>query len=226
MFDRLCLLIGEDKLNDIKDKTILVVGLGGVGGYTVTSLIRSGIQNIIIIDFDIVDISNINRQIIAYQSTIGKKKIDIMESMINDINPDVNVIKYDTFLTPDNIIDIFSKHEIDYIVDACDYLPTKKSIIEYSLNNKIKLISSMGTGNRMDPTKLEITDIRKTNNDPIARILRKWVKDNKINKKIPVLCSKEVPKKTGKIIGSNSFVPSCAGLIITSYIINDIINAK
>ena len=105
-----------------------------------------------------------------------------MESMINDINPDVNVIKYDTFLTPDNIIDIFSKHEIDYIVDACDYLPTKKAIIEYSLNNKIKLISSMGTGNRMDPTKLEITDIRKTNNDPIARILRKWVKDNKINK--------------------------------------------
>lgn len=226
MFDRLSLLIGENNLDKIKDKTVLVVGIGGVGGYTVTSLIRSGIQNIIIIDFDSVDISNINRQIIAYHSTIGKKKIDVMESMLLDINPNINISKYDVFLTPDNIEEIFSKHKIDYIVDACDFLPAKKSIIEYSLNNKIKLISSMGTGNRMDPTKLEITDIRKTNNDPIARILRKWVKDNKINKKIPVLCSKEVPKKTGKIIGSNSFVPSCAGLIITSYIINDIINAK
>lgn len=223
MFDRLNLLIGEDNLNKIKGKTILVVGIGGVGGYTATSLVRSGVENIIIIDFDKVDISNINRQIIAYHSTIGKKKVDVMEQMLLDINPNVNITKYDTFLTPDNIDEILSNNKIDYIVDACDYVPTKKALIEYSIKNDIKIISSMGTGNRMDPTKLEIMDIRKTNNDPLARIIRKFIKDNKINKKINVLCSLEVPKKTGNVIGSNSFVPSCAGLIITGHIIKEII---
>lgn len=224
MFDRLSLLIGNDNLDMIKDKTVLVVGLGGVGGYTVASLARSGIGSLIIIDFDTVDVSNINRQIIAYHSTIGKNKTDVMESMLLDINPNINIIKYDMFLKEDNIEETFSKHKIDYVVDACDFLSTKKAIIEYCANNDIKLVSSMGTGNRLDPTKLEIIDIRKTNNDPIARILRRWVKYSKINKKLPVLCSKEVPKKTGTLIGSNSFVPSAAGLIIASYIINDIIN--
>lgn len=223
MFERLSLLIGNDNLNKISEKTVLVVGVGGVGGYTVTSLIRSGIKNIIIIDYDIIDITNINRQIIAYHSTIGQKKVDVLEKMLLDINPDVNVIKYDLFLNNDNINEIFAKHKIDYIVDACDSIPTKKAIIEYSIKNNIKLISSMGTGNRLDPTQLLITDIRKTNNDPIAKIMRKWVKDNKINKKILVLCSTEVPKKVGRVVSSNSFVPSSAGLIITSYIINEII---
>lgn len=223
MFDRFNLLVGEDNLNKIKEKTVLVIGIGGVGGYTVTSLVRSGIKNIIIIDFDVIDITNINRQIIAYHSTIGKKKVDVMTDMLLDINPLVNVIKYDLFLNPDNVKEIFDKHKIDYIVDACDFIPTKRTVIEYSLNKNIKLISSMGTGNRFDPNKLEIMDIRKTNNDPIARILRKWIKDNKINKKILVLASTEVPKKTGRVVGSNSFVPSTAGLIISSYIIRDII---
>jgi len=223
MFERLSLLIGEDNLNKIHNKTILVVGIGGVGGYTVTSLARSGVKNIIFIDYDKVDISNINRQIIAYHSTVGQNKVDVLEHMIKDINPKINVIKYNLFLNGDNLMDIFSKHHIDYIVDACDTMGTKKAIIQYALDNKIKFISSMGTGNKMDPSKLEITDIRKTNNDPVARIMRKWVKDNKINRKIPVLCSKEVPKKTGKIVSSNSFVPPIAGLLITSYIINDII---
>lgn len=223
MFERFELLIGKDKLTTIADKTVLVVGLGGVGGHTATSLVRSGVSNIIIIDFDVIDITNINRQVIAYQSTIGKKKVDTMMSMILDINPDVNIIKYDLFLKPDNINEIFSRHKIDYIVDACDFIPTKKSIIEYGLINNIKVISCMGTGNRFDPTKIKIMDIRQTNNDPIARIIRKWVKDNKISKKIPVLCSTEVPMKNGKIVGSNSFVPSVAGIVIASYIIKDII---
>lgn len=223
MFERLSLLIGEDNLNKIKEKTILVVGVGGVGGYTVTSLVRSGIENIIIIDYDIIDITNINRQIIAYHSTIGKKKVDVLYDMLLDINPNVKITKYDMFLSEENIESIFDNHNIDYIVDACDALKTKKAIIKYCLDKNIKFISSMGTGNKLDPTKLEVTDIRKTNNDPVARIIRNWVKDNKINKKIPVLCSKEVPKKVGKIVSSNSFVPSTAGLIITGYIINDII---
>ncbi len=226
MFERLKLLIGEDNLNEIKGKTVLIVGVGGVGGYAVTSLARSGVENLIIIDYDKVDISNINRQIIAYHSTIGKKKVDALEQMLLDINPNINVVKYDTFITPDNINDIFDKYKIDYIVDACDSMPAKKAIIDYSLSRNVKLISSMGTGNKLDPTKLEITDIRKTNNDPVARILRKYVKDKKINKKITVLCSTEVPKKVGNVVSSNSFVPSSAGLIITSYIINDIITKK
>jgi len=223
MFERLSLLIGDDNLNKISDKTVLVVGVGGVGGYTVTSLVRSGIKSIIIIDYDVVDVTNINRQIIAFHSTIGKKKVDVLEQMLLDINPSVNVIKYDLFLEESNLVDVFDKHKIDYIVDACDALKTKKAIIKYCLDKNIKFISSMGTGNKLDPTKLEVTDIRKTNNDPVARIIRKWVKDNKINKKIPVLCSSEVPKKVGNVVSSNSFVPSTAGLIITSYIINDII---
>ena len=184
MFERLKLLIGEDNLNKIKGKTVLIVGVGGVGGYVVTSLARSGVENLIIIDYDKVDISNINRQIIAYHSTIGKKKVDVLEQMLLDINPNINVVKYDTFITPDNINDIFDKYKINYIVDACDSMPTKKAIIDYSLSRNVKLISSMGTGNKLDPTKLEITDIRKTNNDPVARILRKYVKDKKIKSDI------------------------------------------
>lgn len=223
MFERLSLLIGEDNLNKIKEKTILIVGIGGVGGYTATSLVRSGVKNIIIIDYDIVDITNINRQIIAYHSTIGRKKVDVMEEMLLDINPSTNVIKYDLSLNSTNICEIFDKYKIDYIVDACDSISTKESIIEYSIENNIKLISSMGTGNKLDPTKLLITDIRKTSNDPIARIIRKWVKDHKINKKILVLCSTEVPIKVGRVVSSNSFVPASAGLMITSYIVNDII---
>ncbi len=223
MFERLELLIGEDNLNKIKTKTILIVGVGGVGGYVVTSLARSGVENIIIIDYDKVDISNINRQIIAYHSTIGRKKVDVLEEMLLDINPNIKVIKCDTFITPDNICDIFDKYEIDYVVDACDSIPAKKTIIDYCVDRNIKLVSSMGTGNKLDPTKLEITDIRKTNNDPVARILRKYVKDNRIKQKITVLCSTEVPKKVGRVVSSNSFVPSSAGLIITSHIINDII---
>lgn len=223
MFERLSLLIGEDNLNKIKGKTILIVGVGGVGGYTATSLVRSGIENIIIIDYDTIDITNINRQITAYHSTIGKKKVDVLSNMLLDINPNIKITKYDMFLSEQNIESIFDNCNIDYIIDACDALKTKKAIIKYCLDKNIKFISSMGTGNKLDPTKLEVTDIRKTNNDPVARIIRKWVKDNKINKKIPVLCSKEVPKKVGNVVSSNSFVPSSAGLIITSYIINDII---
>lgn len=226
MFDRLELLIGKDNLDKIKSKKVLVVGIGGVGGSAVTSLIRSGIENIVLIDFDSVDITNLNRQAVAYQSTIGMKKVDAMEKIIKEINPSCNISKYDLFLDSNNIKEIFDNEKPDYIIDACDSKETKKSIILEALNRKIKFISSMGTGNKLDPTKLEITDIRKTVNDPLARIFRKWVKDNKINSKITVLSSREVPKKTGNVVASNSFVPNSAGLLITSYIINDIILNK
>ena len=226
MFDRLELLIGKDNLEKIKSKKVLVVGIGGVGGSVVTSLVRSGIKNIVIIDFDTVDITNLNRQVIAYQSTIGMKKTDAMEKLINEINPTCNIVKYDLFLDSENIKEIIERERPDYIVDACDSKETKKAIIIEALKRKIKFISSMGTGNKLDPTKLEITDIRKTVNDPLARIFRKWVKDSKINDKIMVLSSREVPKKTGNVVASVSFVPNSARFLISSYIINDIISNK
>ena len=223
MFDRLELLIGKNNLNKIHSTKVLVVGVGGVGGECVLSLIRSGIKDIVIIDYDVVDISNINRQVVAYHSTIGKKKVDVLENIIKDINTECNVSKYDLFLNKENIKEIFDKESPNFIIDCCDSKETKKEIIKESLAREIKFISSMGTGCKMDPSKLEITDIRKTNNDPLARIFRKWVKDEKINKKIPVLCSKEVPITKGKVVASNSFVPNSAGLLIASYVIREII---
>ena len=223
MFERFELLIGKEKLDKIQNTKILIVGVGGVGGECAISLVRSGIENITIIDFDIVDITNLNRQAVAFHSTIGKKKVDVLENIIKDINPKCIVNKYDIFLDKNNISELIDKEKPNFIIDCCDSMETKKEIILESLNRNISFISSTGTGNKLDPSQLEILDIRKTNNDPLARILRKWVKDQKINKKIPVLCSKEVPSHTGRVVASSSFVPNSAGLLISSYVIRKII---
>lgn len=224
MFDRLKLLIGEEKFIKIQNTKVLVVGLGGVGGECVLSLVRSGIKDIVLIDYDVVDITNLNRQVVAFQSTIGMKKTMVLEKIIKDINPNCNVKVYDMFLDESNIKEVLDNESVDFVIDCCDSKNTKKSIILECLNRNINFISSMGTGNKMNPSKLEICDIRKTNNDPLARIFRKWVKDEKINKKIPVLCSSEVPIHSGNVVASNSFVPNSAGLLISSYVINKIIN--
>ena len=226
MFERIENLIGKDMLCGIKNKTVLIIGLGGVGGSCVLSLIRSGIEKLIIVDFDVIEASNLNRQVISFQDEIGNKKIDSCERIVKRINPNCEIIKYDCFLDESNIKSIFDKYRIDYVVDACDSIRTKQSIIRTCLNKKIKFISCMGTGNKLDPTKLEITDIRKTVNDPIARIMRKWVKDNRINDKIPVLSSSEVPLKKGKIVSTMCFVPNVAGILMANYIIRNIIDNK
>ena len=222
MFTREEWLIG-DKIDLIKSKTVLVIGLGGVGGYTVETLIRAGIESIIIVDNDVVDITNLNRQVVSLHSNIGNKKVDEWERRIKDINPDVKVIKYDMFVTKDNINTLF-ENKIDYVVDACDTMETKKEIIRICVSKKIKLITSMGTGNKLDPSKLSIKDIRKTSYDPIAKKLRKMIKDEKIKDKIMVISSEEEPKIKGRI-GSISYVPSVAGIYATSYIINDILRS-
>ncbi len=221
-FVRLEHLIGEEKVRDFADKCVLVIGLGGVGGYIVESLVRSGIGHIIIVDGDVVEESNLNRQIIATSSVIGKSKVELFNKRIKDINPDCVVTQINKFIDKDNIDELFC-YDIDYFVDACDSLDTKFLIIKNCLEKNIPLISSMGTGNRMDPSKFKITTLDKTMNDPVARILRKRVRDENIKGKIEVLCSSETPKKLGKVIGSNSFVPPSAGLLITSYIINKFI---
>ena len=222
-FSRLEKVIGKDNLNKLKNKSVLILGCGGVGGYTCEALARSGIGTLILVDFDKVDESNINRQIIALDSTIGKLKVDVWEERINDINKECKVIKLDKFIEPDNINELFN-YEIDYLIDACDYIPTKKAIIKECLNRKIKFISSMGTGNKLDPSKLEIVDLRKTVNDPIARIMRKFIKDERITSKVTALSSTEVPIKTGETTpGSTAFVPSSAGLLIASYVVKELV---
>ena len=223
IFNRLKKIIDEDSFNKINKSTILVIGLGGVGGYVVESLVRSGIGKIIIVDKDVIDETNINRQIIALNSTIGFNKTDAFEQRIKDINPECEVKKINDFILKDNIELLFEEH-IDYLVDACDTTTTKKLIINECLNRNIPFITCMGTGNRFEPNKLEIIDIRKTSNDPLAKIIRKYIKDMKINKKVMCLCSKEIPKKTGDYTpGSTAFVPPAAGLLISSYIIREII---
>ena len=222
-FKRLEMLIGNDNLKELKNKSVLILGVGGVGGYVAEALARSNIGTLILVDYDIVDITNINRQIIALDSTIGKKKVDVLEERIKDINSGCKIIKIDKFIDINNLEELF-KYKIDFLVDACDTVSTKKETIKKCLEKDIDIISSMGTGNKLDPSKLEITDIRKTVNDPLARILRKFIKDEKINKKVMVLSSKELPIKTGeRTPGSTAFVPSSAGLLIASYIVRHFI---
>lgn len=223
-FSRLEKVIGSDNLNNLNNKTVLVLGVGGVGGYVVESLARSNIGTLIIVDYDKVEESNINRQIIALNSTIGKSKVDVLETRIKDINSGCKVIKIDKFIDNNNFNELFNNN-IDYFVDACDTVLVKKLVIKECLKRNIPFISSMGTGNKLDPSKLEIIDIRKTVNDPLARILRKFVKDEKINKKVMVLSSTELPIKTGdRTPGSTAFVPSSAGLLIASYIVRSFID--
>lgn len=222
MFDRLELLIGDNNLNKIKNTKVLLVGIGGVGGYTLESLVRSGIEYITIVDYDTIDITNLNRQIIALQSNIGKYKVDEFESRIKSINPNCKITKIKEKIDIANF-NILNIANYDYVIDACDSIEVKKQIIRECLKNKIKFISCMGTGYKLDPTKLEIVDIRKTSYDKIAKRIRKMVKDEKLKGKIMTVCSKETNIINSKTIASNSFVPATAGLLLTSYVINDIV---
>ena len=221
MFSKMINLIEEEKYNLIKQKVVLIVGIGGVGGYSVETLVRSGIEKLILIDYDTFELSNINRQLYANINTINKKKIEVAKENILQINPNAKIITIDKKLNKDNI-NILDKYKIDYIIDACDDIEVKKELILKSIKNKIKIISSMGTGNKLNPTLFEISDIRKTEYDPIAKKIRKFVKDNRIKEKIMVVSSKEKPKKASSI-NSISYVPSVVGIYLTYYVINDII---
>ena len=223
MFERTISLVGLDNFNKIKEKTVLIVGLGGVGGYATESLIRSGIHNLILIDHDTIDITNLNRQIISTSKNIGNNKVDEFKKRILEINPNCNVITHKLFLDRTNY-NLLDNYKIDYIIDCCDSTDTKKLLIDYSLEKDIKLISSMGTANKIDPTKLQITDIRKTSYDPLAKILRKYVNNLKTNKKIMFVSSTEQPIKK-EILTSLVFVPATAGLLCSNYVIKDIIES-
>ena len=225
MFERLESIIPKEKLELLKNKKVMVIGLGGVGGYVVESLVRSGITNLIIIDKDIVDITNKNRQIIALNSTLGRTKVEVFKERILDINEECNIEGLNIFLDKTNTYDIINKYRPDYLIDACDTITTKVEIIKACKELNINSISSMGTGNKLDPSKLLISDIKKTHTDPLAKVMRKLLRENNIKGKVDVLWSSELPiKNNNRTPGSSSFVPSSAGILIGSYVFNKLIN--
>ena len=222
MFERTIALIGTENVEKLHLKKVLVLGVGGVGSYAVEALVRAGIGAIIIIDADYVALSNLNRQLMTNQNNIGLSKVDVLEERIKSINPDCHVIKIKEFITTDNLNLLFNL-EPDFIIDCIDTIKTKKYLIKECLKRKIRFISSMGMGNKLDPTRIKITDLSKTAYDKIAKELRNFVKKEHIKGKIPVIFSDEQPIKVEKVIGSISFVPSVAGLIGASYVIKEII---
>lgn len=214
-------LLMQNDFEKINNLSVLIIGVGGVGGYVAESLVRCGINNIILVDYDIVDITNINRQIIALHSTIGKKKIEVLKERILDINPNCNVKTRDIFYNEDNK-DIIFQDEIDYVFDCCDSIKSKEILIRECIKRDIKIISSMGAGFKFEPSKIKISKLKNTSYDKIAKILRYNLKDNKKCLDIPVVYSDEEVKIKGDVIGSNSYIPSMFGLYMTSFLINDI----
>lgn len=218
--DRLKLLIGQDNISKIKQLKILVLGLGGVGGYTVESLIRCGVENITLVDGDLIKSSNLNRQIISTSKNLNKYKTREFKKRIKLINKKANVNIINTFINENNMYLLFMDN-YDYIVDACDTVKVKILLMKECLNRKIKLVSSMGTANKLNAEKLSITTLNKTSYDPLAKKIRKEFTESEM-KKIHVITSTETVKnKEG--LGSICYVPAVAGLLITNYIINDVI---
>ena len=221
MFERLITLIGEDNVNKLKKANVLIVGLGGVGGYALETLVRSGIYNLTIVDGDIVELSNLNRQIISKRDVIGKPKALVAQARTLEINPDVNLKVINEFISEDNF-SLLNIDSFDYVIDACDDLNLKLLLIKNA--DKYKLISSMGTANKMDMTRFKITTVDKTSYDPLAKIIRKKIKEEKIRTKFKVVSSDEKVIKNGTKLGTIAYMPAVSGLLCASYVINDIID--
>lgn len=221
--NRMEIMLSSEDIEKIKSKSVLIFGLGGVGGSCAETMARSGIGRIGIVDKDVFDVTNINRQIFATMDSIGKNKTDVAEERLLSINPELKIDKYNINFSKETAQDI-NFNDYDYIVDAIDTVTSKIELIEIATILNIKIISSMGAGNRLDPTAFEVTKIEKTKNDPLARVMRKKLKEKGI-KNVPVVCSREIPIKTSnRTPGSISFVPPVCGMILTSFVIRDILN--
>ena len=219
-FSRLLKIMDEEILERFKNTHVLLVGVGGVGGAAFETLLRMGIGHITVVDNDTFEESNLNRQILSNYENIGKYKVMEAKKRALLINPECEVIPVPKYLTKENIRGILNDN-YDYIIDACDTLTIKLELVKMALELGIKIISVMGTGNKFDPTMLEICDITKTSYDPLAKVMRKLLRDNKI-KHLMVGASKEIPRKTDRIPGSSMMVPNTAGIYAAYYCINDI----
>ena len=221
-FDRLELLIGKDNLEKLAQKKVLVFGIGGVGGHCVEALARSGITQFALVDKDVVEESNINRQLVASYQTLNHAKVDVMKERIISINPKAEVETRQMFYLPENENE-FDFGKYDYVIDCVDTVTAKLSIIKKAKELSVPVISALGAGNKMNPTDLEVSDIFKTSVDPLAKVLRHELKKLGI-KSLKVVYSKETPiDVNGRTPGSNAFVPSSMGIIIASEVIKDLL---
>lgn len=239
-FSRNELAIGQEGLDILKNSTVMVLGIGGVGSFSAEALARSGVGRLILIDKDVVDITNVNRQVIALLSTVGKPKADLMKERIADINPDCEVIALKMFYTEETYEEVFA-YKPDFVIDASDTIIYKVHLIKECLKRGIPMISSMGAANKMDPTRFQIADIFKTHTDPLAKVIRTKLRKEGIKKGVPVVFSDESPivirEDVRKVVGndkaeirkaqmppsSNAFVPSVAGLIMASYVVREML---
>ena len=229
-FCRTELLVGEDGIEKLHNSKVIVFGIGGVGSFVVEALTRAGVGNLILVDNDTICISNLNRQIHATQATVGSVKVEAMKARVLSINPNCNVEAKQEFITADNIQEIIPE-DIDYVVDAIDTVTSKLALAEYCYKNDIKLIASMGTGNKMDPTQFRVTDVFKTKVCPLAKVMRAELRKRGV-KKLKVVYSEEIPMvpNKGRAVpsqkrqtpGSISFVPPVAGMIIGGEVIKDL----
>lgn len=235
-FCRMEVLIGEKGVSQLAKAKVAVFGLGGVGSYAVEALARCGIGSLILVDHDVISRSNINRQLFALQSTVGKYKTEVAKERIRDIDSDILVHTYQMFYNADTA-ELFDLKSYDYIIDAIDTVSSKLLLIENAKKANVPIICSMGTGNKLDPSKFEITDISKTSVCPLAKVMRQELKKRRI-KKVKVLFSKELPVKSKTPImekkgntshpvpGSISFVPSVAGLMLAGEVVRDLLGKK
>lgn len=243
-FSRCELAFGPEGLEKMKNSTVAVLGVGGVGSFTVEALARTGVGKLVLVDKDVVDITNINRQIHANLQTIGRSKAELMKERIALINPECEVVTLNMFYNEETYEELF-KHEMDYIVDAMDVISAKIHLILEAKKRNIPIISSMGAANKMDPTRFEVADISQTSYDPIAKVIRRELRKERIFKGVKVVYSKEIPvqirgdvqeqivadpnspiRKVRQPPASNAFVPSVAGLILASVVVRDMVDWK
>ena len=228
------LLVGEEGINKLHNSKVIVFGIGGVGSFVVEALTRAGVGNLILVDNDTICISNLNRQIHATQATVGMIKVEAMKERVISINPKCNVEAKQVFITADNISEIIPS-DVDYVVDAIDTVTSKLALAEYCYKNNINIISSMGTGNKMDPTQFRVSDVFKTKVCPLAKVMRHELRKRGV-KKLKVVYSEEMPMTPDKgravpsakrqTPGSISFVPPVAGMIIGGEVIKDLTGIK
>lgn len=222
IFDRTKLLIGEEGINKLHNSNILVVGVGGVGGYAVETLTRCGVGNFTIVDSDVVDVTNINRQIISTHSTIGKPKVDVMAERMKDINPKVNVRALNLRFNHDSLSEVFDRH-YDYVIDAIDSVRDKLLLILTAKDKNLNIISSMGAGNKIELDDFVIIDIFKTQNDKLAKKMRKLLKDNGVTS-LETITNNALPMQIdGNTIGSIAYIPPLAGIKLGGYVATQIL---